>query len=197
MNDVEELLRAGLTKVPPGLAEHVLRVADEATRLADVHGVDRDSARIAALAHDILRAHAPDRLLAIAEEQGFAMDPADRMEPVLMHGPLAVPILQEQYKLMDADVLGAVALHTTAGPGMSRLQKLLFVADKIDPHKMNGRAPALRVADLAETDLDAALLAYLDYQVTTALERGWPLHPNTIAARNELLRERRGQPAAK
>jgi predicted HD superfamily hydrolase involved in NAD metabolism len=187
MNETEELLRAALAKVPPGLAEHVLRVADEATRLADMHGVDREAARLAALAHDILRAHAPERLLSIAGEQGFAMDAADRMEPILMHGPLAVPILREQYNLLDADILGAVALHTTAGPGMSRLQKLLFVADKIDPHKMNGRAPALRVADLAESDLDAALLAYLEYQITTALERRWPLHPNTIAARNELL----------
>jgi predicted HD superfamily hydrolase involved in NAD metabolism len=177
-----------LTKVPSGLAEHVVRVVDEAVRLADVHGVDREAARIAALGHDILRAHSPERLLSIAEEQAYAADGADRQEPILLHGPLAVAILREQYKVLDADVLGAVAAHTTARAGMTRLQKLVFIADKIEPHKMGGRPAVMRVADLAESDLDAAMRAYLDYQVTSAVERGWVLHPNTIAARNELVR---------
>ena len=191
MNESEELLRAALTKVPAGLAEHVLRVTDEALRLADIHGVDRDAARMAALAHDLLRAHSNERLLAIAGEQGYGADLVDRMEPVLLHGPLAVPILQEQYNVVDADVLGAVAAHTTARAGMTRLQKLLFIADKIEPHKMGGRPDVIRVGDLAESDLDAAMEAYLDYAVTQALEKRWPLHPNTIAARNELLAQRR------
>ena len=106
---------------------------------------------------------------------------------MLLHGPLAVEILREQYHVRDADVLAAVSWHTTAHAGMSKLQKLLFVADKIEPHKMGGRPDVIRVGDLAETDLDAALLAYLDYQVRQAVEQRWPLHPNTIAARNELL----------
>jgi predicted HD superfamily hydrolase involved in NAD metabolism len=187
MNEPEELLRAQLTKVPSGLAEHVIRVTDEALRLADIHGVDREAARIAALGHDILRAHSPERLLAICDEQGYAADAVDRQEPILLHGPLAVPILREQYKVLDADVLGAVAAHTTARPNMTKLQKLIFIADKIEPHKMGGRPPVIRVGDLAETDLDGALLVYLDYQIGQATEKRWPLHPNTIAARNELL----------
>jgi predicted HD superfamily hydrolase involved in NAD metabolism len=191
MNDTEELLRAALTKVPAGLAEHVLRVADEATRLADTHGIDRDAARIAALAHDLLRAHSGERLLAIAVEQGYAMDDVDRREPVLLHGPLAVPILREQYKVLDADILGAVAAHTTARAGMTPLQKLLFVADKIEPHKMGGRPDVIRVGDLAESDLDAAMLAYLDHYVREAIDGGWQVHPNTVAARNELLLAKR------
>jgi len=192
MNDAEELLRAALLKVPAGLAEHVVRVVEEARRLTEVHGIDREAAKIAALGHDLLRAHSDERLLNIAAEQGYPLDDVDRMEPVLLHGPLAVPILREQYKVMDADILGAVAYHTTAHAGMTPLQKLLFVADKIEPHKRD-RAPAAidRVAELARSDLDAALLAYLDYHVLYALESGWPLHPHTIAARNELLRGRR------
>jgi predicted HD superfamily hydrolase involved in NAD metabolism len=191
MNETEELLRAALTKVPAGLAEHVLRVSDEATRLADIHGVDREAAKTAALGHDILRAMSGERLRTICEEQGYAADPVDRMEPVLLHGPLAVAILREQYKVLDADVLGAVATHTTAKAGMTRLQKLLFIADKIEPHKMGGRPEVMRVGDLAETDLDEAMFAYLEYLITEAVRGGWPLHPNTIAARNELLTGRR------
>ena len=187
MNETEELLRAALTKVPPTLAEHVLRVTDEALRLADIHGVDREAAKIAALGHDLLRALSGERLLGICADQKYAADAVDRMEPILLHGPLAVQILREQYKVLDADVLGAVAAHTTARPGMTRLQKLIFIADKIEPHKMGGRPPVIRVGDLAESDLDAAMLAYLDYRIISALESAWPLHPNTVAARNELI----------
>lgn len=70
---------------------------------------------------------------------------------------------------------------------MTPLEQVLFLADKIEPEK-RARAGAIdRVADLAETDLDAAVLAYLDYHILIALDRRWPLHPNTIAARTELL----------
>ena len=187
MTETEELLRAALTKVPPTLAEHVLRVTDEALRLADIHGVDREAAKIAALGHDLLRALSGERLLGICDDQKYAADDVDRMEPILLHGPLAVQLLREQYKVIDADVLGAVAAHTTARPGMTRLQKLIFIADKIEPHKMGGRPPVIRVGDLAEADLDAAMLAYLDYYTAFALENAWPLHPSTVAARNELI----------
>lgn len=190
MNDAEELLRAALMKVPSGLAEHTLRVVDEAVRLAEIHNVSKDSARIAALGHDLMRAHSDERLLVTATEQNYAADDVDRMEPILLHGPLAVAVLREQYKVLDADVLGAVAWHTTAHAGMSLLQKLLFVADKIEPHKRERSGAAERVAALADTDLDAALLFYLNHHIDVAIESAWPLHPNTIAARNELLAQR-------
>ncbi|MEX2245617.1 MAG: bis(5'-nucleosyl)-tetraphosphatase (symmetrical) YqeK [Dehalococcoidia bacterium] len=194
MRDSEELLRAALAKAPAGLAEHVLRVLDEATRLAAFHGVDPEAVKLAVLGHDILRAHAPGRLPTIAAEQGYAMEESERMEPLLLHGPLAVPILREQYHVHDADVLGAVAAHTTAAPGMSPLAKLIFLADKVEPEKLERRPAAARVRDLAAYDLDAALLAYLDLLVLEAVEGHWPLHSNTVAARNELLKARRPSP---
>jgi predicted HD superfamily hydrolase involved in NAD metabolism len=187
MKDAEELLRAALLKVPAGLAEHVIRVVEEAARLSALYDIDRDAVRIAALGHDILRAHSAERLLGIAVEQGYLIDEVDGMEPILLHGPLAVPILQEQYGVIDADVLGAVAYHTTAHAGMTPLQKLLFIADKIEPEKRARAEEIDRVAVLAVRDLDGAMRAYLDYHIEYALRTGWPLHPNTIAARNELI----------
>ena len=191
MNDAEELLRAALLKVPAGLAEHVVRVVDEASRLADVHGIDKQAVRIAALGHDLMRALNNERLLGIAADQSYAAEDADRMDPILMHGPLAVAVLREQYKVLDADILGAVAYHTTAHAGMTPLQKLIFLADKIEPWKRARNDALDRVAELAETDLDAAMLVYLNMMVEQAVEVGWPLHPNTVAARNELLARKR------
>ena len=191
MNDAEELLRAALLKVPAGLAEHVVRVVDEAVRLADLHGVDKQAVRIAALGHDLLRALNNERLLGIAADQSYPADAVDRMEPILLHGPLAVAILREQYKVLDADILGAVAYHTTAHAAMTPLQQLIFLADKIEPWKRARDDAMDRVAELAETDLDAAMLVYLNRHIDIAMEAGWPLHPNTVAARNELLVRKR------
>jgi len=135
VNDAEELLRAALLKVPAGLAEHVIRVLDEALRLAEVHDVDKQDVRVAVLGHDLLRGLNNERLLGIAADQSYPLEDADRMEPILLHGPLAVAILQEQYNVVDADILGAAAYHTTAHARMTVLQKLLFIADKIEPWK--------------------------------------------------------------
>ncbi len=191
MNDAEELLRAALVKVPAGLAEHVLRVVDEASRLAEIHDVNKNAVRVAALGHDLLRAHNDARLLTIAREQQYAAHAVDLLEPILLHGPLAVAILREQYSVLDADILGAVAYHTTAHAGMTPLQKVIFLADKIEPQKRAHSAAVERAAQLADTDLDAALLIYLNHHIDVALETGWPLHPNTIAARNELIAQQR------
>ncbi|MDP9238821.1 MAG: bis(5'-nucleosyl)-tetraphosphatase (symmetrical) YqeK [Chloroflexota bacterium] len=196
MTDSEELLRAALLKVPAGLAEHVMRVVDESARLAEIHGINKDAVRIAALGHDLLRAHSGDRLLGIAVEQGYQCDAVDGAEPVLLHGPLAVPILREQYNVLDGDVLGAVAYHTTAHAGMTTLQKLIFIADKIEPEKRQRSAQIGRAAELATTDLDAAMLVYLNHYLSEAIEHGWQMHPNTIAARNELIAARRPDQAS-
>lgn len=185
--EVEARLRERLESEPAGLRRHVLRVVDEAERLAALHGVDAQRTRLAALAHDLLRACTPARLLEIAGEQRYPADEVERREPVLLHGPLAVAVARAEFGIDDGGVLRAVASHTTARAGMSPLEKVLFVADKIEPEKRE-RAPAVaHVAALAEHDLDAALLACLDHQLRVAAERGWPLHRNTVAARNALL----------
>lgn len=187
IRQIELRLRAALDDVPAGLAAHVLRVVDEARRLAALHGVDRASVTVAALGHDLVRAHTPTALLALARDQGYALDDSERLEPVLLHGPLALAILRHEYGIADADVLAAAAHHTTARAGMTQLEKVLFIADKIEPHKLARGAPRDRIRELAATDLDAAMRVYLDYHIAYALAHRWPLHPHTIAARNELL----------
>jgi predicted HD superfamily hydrolase involved in NAD metabolism len=187
IRQVERRLRAALDDVPAGLATHVLRVVDEARRLAALHGVDRASVTVAALGHDLLRARAPAALLELARDQDYSLDDSERLEPVLLHGPLAVAILLDEYAIADPEILAAAAHHTTAHAAMTPLQKVLFIADKIEPQKLSRGAPRDRIRELAATDLDAAMRVYLDYHIAYALAHRWPLHPHTIAARNELL----------
>ncbi len=185
--DVRTELEAAVAELPAGLRDHVLRVVTEARRLALRYGVDEDRATLAALGHDLARGHTSARLLRQAEAVGLAPSDIERAQPILLHGPLSARLMAERFGIDDADVLAAARYHTTARAGMSTLERVIYVADKIEPEKAR-REPALADARrLADSDLDAALRCLLDYKVSRAVERGWPLHPETVAARNELV----------
>ncbi|HXH20825.1 MAG TPA: bis(5'-nucleosyl)-tetraphosphatase (symmetrical) YqeK [Dehalococcoidia bacterium] len=180
-------LRKAVEALPQGLREHVLEVEAEAVRLARLHGLDAERLRIAALGHDIARAQSDDRLLALARSHGVPADEVERASPILLHGPIGARLLEGEYGYGDPEVLAAVAAHTTARPGMSALEKALFIADKIEQEKVSRKPALAAVRALAESDLDAAMLRFLDLHLIEAVERRWQVHPRTVAARNELL----------
>jgi len=186
-----ETLRAAVARLPRGLAEHIEGVVAEARRLALLHGVDEERAALAGWGHDIARALSPSELLAEAHRLGLAVDPVEEEAPILLHGPLGAAILSRDYAIDDAEVLAAVRYHTTGRAGMSPLEKVLFVADKIEPGKLRPEPALARVKQLGDRDLDAAILEYLDQHLVQASRAGWPLHPHTVAARNHLLLSRR------
>jgi predicted HD superfamily hydrolase involved in NAD metabolism len=191
MTDPRLALQSAVDALPRGLREHVLRVAEEARRLAQRHGLDEERAAIAALGHDLARAESPGDLLKRALALGIGVSDVERAEPILLHGPLSARLMAERYGIEDADVLAAARYHTTARAGMSAIERLIYVADKIEPHKARDDAALADARRLADESLEAAMRVILDRQVARAVERGWPLHPDTVAARNELLLERR------
>jgi predicted HD superfamily hydrolase involved in NAD metabolism len=182
-------LEAAVAELPRGLREHVERVVVEARRLAARHGIDEKRAVIAALGHDLMRGHRPDELLREAEAAGTP-SAVERSEPILLHGPLSAKLMRERYGIDDHEVLAAARYHTTARAGMGALERLIFVADKIEPDKAAGDPALSEARRLADESLDAAMLRILDRQIERALAKGWPLHPDTVAARNELLLSR-------
>jgi len=191
MSELVSRLRAGLERLPQGLREHVLRVEQEALRLAQVHRLDAERLRVAALGHDLARAEPPSELQRLAAEYGIVADAVQAASPILLHAPVSARLLQREYACDDAEVLAAVAAHTTARPGMGRLEKALFLADKIEHDKVRRKPALAEVRALAESDLDAALLRFLDLHLLEAVERRWQLHPDSVAARNELLAKAR------
>jgi predicted HD superfamily hydrolase involved in NAD metabolism len=186
-----ETLRAAIARLPRGLAEHIEGVVAEARRLALLHGVDEERAALAAWGHDISRARAPAELLAEAHRLGLAVDPVEEQAPILLHGAIGAEFLSRDYAIDDVEVLATARYHTTGRAGMSILEKVVFVADKVEASKVRAKPALAKVRELADRDLDAAILEYLEQMLATAREEGWPLHPQTVAARNELLLSRR------
>ena len=196
MNDSPETLdtpdlalRARMAlEIPPRLLHHIDRVVAIADRLARRHGLDVECARLMAQGHDLVRAVPPADLLRRAEARGMAIDPVERDEPVILHGPIGALELAERFQVTDARVHFAIWWHTPGHPDYSGEAWAMFIADKVDPHKVK-RWPALvEVRDLAEDSLEAAALKYLDLRLQEAIERRWSVHPMATLTRNALLR---------
>jgi len=182
-----ESLKAHIEGLPGGLRRHIEAVVAEARRLARLHGVDEERAALAARSHDIARAMRPDALLRLAGELGLNPNEVEHLAPILLHGPVAAALLAGRYGVEDEEVLAVARWHSTGRAGMSALEKVVFLADKVEPGKVAGRPEMEEVRRLAETDLDSAVLRYLDLQLLEAVRQAWPLHPDAVAARNELL----------
>ena len=187
-----EALKAAIGRLPRGLAEHVERVVAEADRLAaGLKELDREQLELAAWGHDIARALSRRELLARARGFGLEVSPVEEEAPILLHGPVGAEILRQEHGIDDPEVLAAARFHSTGRAGMSLLEKVIFVADKIEPGKVRAKPALARVRELADRDLDAAILEYLDQMLMVASEENWSLHPQAIAARNERLLTRR------
>ena len=187
--DLRSALEGAVAELPVGLRDHVLRVVTEARRLAERYGVDEERIVVAALGHDLARALSPDELLRQAEAAGLTTSDVERAEPILLHGPVSAWLMAERFGVDDTEALAAARYHTTARAGMSALERVIYVADKIEPEKAREDPALAEARRLADESLEAAMRVLLNRHVSKALERGWPLHPDTVAARNELVAE--------
>jgi len=186
-SELMDRLREAVAALPEGLRDHVRRVEEEAVRFAALHGVDEERVRLAALGHDLVRHKKGQELLDLAAAYSLTPDAVERASPVLVHGPIAAAMLVRDYGVEDAELLAGVDCHTTARAGMSKLEQVLFVADKVEPHKLAREAALAEVKQLAQDDLDAAVLCYLDHNLEQAIRRHWQVHVRSLEARNELI----------
>lgn len=175
-------------ELPARMLAHIDRVVAIAGDLAHTHGLHVAKARLMAQGHDLVRAVAPAELLRRAEERALVIDPVERDEPVILHGPIGALELAERFGVADPDVLFAVHWHTPGHPDYTPEAWAMFIADKVDPRKVE-RWPALAaVRDAADESLEAAALLYLDLRLEQAVERRWSVHPMATLTRNALLR---------
>ena len=181
----ERIMDQLVRELPRGRLRHVLGVAGTAAELAERFGADPQKARTAGLLHDIVRLWPPERLLAACQERGLSLSDFDLEHPVVrLHGLLASHLAEEWFGIEDADIKAAIASHTVGRPQMSRLERILYVADYCEPSR-GPQAEDVRVA--ARNDLDAAVRLAMDRTIAYLLERGRAIHPEAVAARNAFL----------
>lgn len=184
--DIKEMQALLQTSLKPRRFEHSLGVMDTAVILAKRFGVDEQQAAIAGLLHDCAREFETKDLIAESEKRHLYITDIDRQLPILMHAPLGTAIAKEKYDVHDTAVLKAIASHTVGGAYMSKLDKVIYLADMIEPHRSFDGLEELRHAAATE-DLDSAMIRAFDQSIKFIMRKGHTIHPYTVAARNEIL----------
>jgi predicted HD superfamily hydrolase involved in NAD metabolism len=162
--------------------QHTAGVAKTAKVLARRFGEDEEKAELAAWVHDYAREWPQTELVQYAE--GIEVPSGFGVIPTLLHGPIAAYLLSAKFGLPDEDMANAIRYHTTGRVGMSNLEKILCLADAIEPGRSYAGVDDLR--QVAETDLDLALAKSMDAGIIYLLQRQATIFPLTVMARNDL-----------
>ena len=162
---------------------HTMGVAEEAVKLAEIYGTpqDQQKARVAGLLHDCAKDYPEAMRLRFCKEYKVKMDEIMEKQTDLIHPFLGAEVARREYQVTDEDILNAIRYHTTGRAGMSLLEKIIFIADYIEPNreKFDGLEEARRLAYL---DLDMAMKYILESTIAFVKERGRLLHPLSLEA---------------
>ncbi len=139
---------------------HTIGVMYTAASLAMCHGADMEKAMVAGLLHDCAKCIPNHKKLRLCEQYHIHVSEAEKTAPYLLHAPLGAGIARDKYDVNDQEILSAITWHTTGRPGMSLLDKIIYIADFIEP--MRCKASNLpEVRRLAFEDLDMAVYVTL------------------------------------
>ena len=185
-----EEMRALLEKsLKPSRYQHSLGVAETAVFLAQRFGVNEEQARIAGLLHDCAREFRNEDLIAEAEKRLIMVGNIERQMPLLLHAYVGSRLVTEKYGVSDHAIEQAIWRHTVGGAKMTKLDKIIWFADMIEPNRDYPGVEELR--SLAKTAaLDDMVLAGLTQSITFVLQKVGLIHPDTVIARNEILLNR-------
>jgi predicted HD superfamily hydrolase involved in NAD metabolism len=180
----EKAIRLLKASVSPELFCHCESVAAMAAALANELHCNVNNARLAGWLHDCARELQPEELLRRAVSYGIEVDDISRCQPVLLHAPLGAAVARE-WGIIDAEVLAAIEHHTLGKPGMTLLECIVYVADKIEPGRTYPGVDILR--EKVRMDFRTGLCEIAGQSIYFLLKKKQVIHPTTIAFWNWLL----------
>lgn len=193
-SEIQKRLRKYLDK---GRYEHTLGVMYTAAALAMAHGTDIEQARLAGLLHDCAKCIPNKKKLKICKKHGIELSDSEKANPFLIHAKLGVHIAREKYDITDSDILSAIRWHTTGKEEMSDLEKIVYIADYIEPGR--NKAPNLSwVRKVSFMDLDEGMYYILKDSLSYLGTSDKPTDPATRNAYlyYEALHQERGEKEA-
>jgi len=180
MISIPEAKRLAKKELSDKRYQHTLNVCRLARQLAARNGVDEDRAALAALLHDIAKEQPRAALLQIfADNAIIAKDAASRPAPV-WHGLAAAILAQVRYGVEDEEILSAIACHTTGRAGMTKLDKIIYIADMASEERTYPEAVKLR-QDALE-NLDRAVVEGLGMSIAWLKAENKPVDSATLDA---------------
>jgi predicted HD superfamily hydrolase involved in NAD metabolism len=167
--------------------KHSIGVMDTAVKLAKKYDEDKEKAAIAGILHDCARHIEGQKVFELCKRYGIEVNYITSLQPQLLHGPIGAALARDVYGVEDEDVIRAIDCHTTGKENMTLLDKIVFIADYIEPGRKFYGVEEIR--DLAFKDLNKAVLLSLENTIRHILNKGILIHPDAINARNYIIME--------
>lgn len=134
--EITQRLRKELEKeLKPDRFDHTLGVAYTASSMAIVHGADIQKALIAGLLHDCAKSLSHDEQIRVCEKNKIDITDVERRNHSLLHAKVGVYLARTKYDVYDTEILDAIRWHTTGREDMTLLEKIIYIADFIEPNR--------------------------------------------------------------
>ncbi|WP_448862582.1 bis(5'-nucleosyl)-tetraphosphatase (symmetrical) YqeK [Dorea sp.] len=172
--------------------QHTLGVMYTSASMAMRYGADVTQALLAGLLHDCAKCIPGDKKIHLCEKYGLPVSDVEYENPGLLHARLGAYLAEKKYHIHDQEIIHAISSHTTGRPGMSLLEKIVFIADYIEPGRRE--LPNMKeVRPLAFKDIDQCLYRILEDSLVYLNSRNISVDPMTQKTydyyKNELKKE--------
>jgi nicotinate-nucleotide adenylyltransferase len=187
MNKLIEKIKQDLSQsLSAGRYKHTIGVAETAKNLALQLGADPNKAELAGWLHDLAKEYKASKLLEEAQRLQIKLDEVDYLSPALLHARVGALLAKETYSISDEEVLLAIAQHTLGRPNMNLLEKIVFLADIIEPGRPREWSQPI-LEELETKGLNAAVIKSCQSTINEVTQKNLPLHPLTVQTYNFYL----------
>lgn len=163
--------------------EHTLGVMYTSAALAMRYGADIQKSMTAGLLHDCGKYLPPKEQIRLCEKKKITLTESELEMPALVHAKLGAYLARHEYHIKDAEILDAITYHTTGRPDMTLLEKIVYIADYIEPNRKE--IPGLAdIRQIVFTDIDRAVCLSAGSTVRYLKNGGKAVDPMTINTYN-------------
>ncbi|NDI33775.1 bis(5'-nucleosyl)-tetraphosphatase (symmetrical) YqeK [Chengkuizengella sediminis] len=182
----DKLIQAVQQQMPERRWLHTLGVMETSVALANEYGADPVKADLAALLHDYCKYWSIERQKEWVIKEHLPVELL-QYDKQLWHGPVAAELVQQEFSINDEDVINAIRYHTSGRTNMSMLEKIVCLADYMEPGRDFPGVDQIR--ELSKQSLEKALIAGFDSTIRFLISKGKKIFPLTIESRNFLIDE--------
>ena len=168
---------------------HSLGVMEMAVELAQIYNVDEKKVELAGLLHDNAKEMTPEELLKYVDDNNIKISEVERINTKILHGKIGADIAKKKYGV-SKEIQEDIEYHTTTNPNMTTLDKIVFVADKIELNRKSATYDIESERELAKKDLDGAVIFIINSNITSLIQKDKLINEESIQTRNKLMIER-------
>lgn len=179
MDDLLEIQEDLKKRLSSKRFEHTLGVMYTATAMAMAHQADLTKARYAGLLHDCAKYLSDDKKMDMVKKYHLITTRVEIENKELLHGKIGAEFASDRYHVNDEEILSAIRCHTTGKPAMSLIEKILYIADYIEPNRKELPHMA-EIRFLAFHDLDTCVLQILKNTIKYIGDKNRPLDETTL-----------------